>query len=197
MFSDELRLMVQPVRGYRQIVAEPLLAPGPLVFRRVGLLLLVVGATVSFASAGRLVLAHLVFVPISWLAFPALQLCGVTGALRLVRQRPPGLQAQALYLAGNGPFLLALLAVAGILLLAPDVAAAFSWLFSSGILVLMAMGAMVWSWLTSWAFYRVCTESTPGKAARLVVVEWAIKIGLALVWYQAIDNLLPQFVGTR
>jgi hypothetical protein len=197
MFSDELRLLVRPVRGYRQLAAEPLTAPAALVVRRVGLLLLVVGATVSFASAGRLVLAHLVFVPISWLAFPALQLAGVTGALRFVRQRPPGLSAHALYLAGNGPFLLALLASSGILLLAPDVAGAFGWLLSSGILVIVAMGAMVWSLLTSWAFYRTCTESTPGKAARLVVLEWAIKICLALVWYQTIDNLLPQFVGTR
>jgi hypothetical protein len=197
MFSDELRLLVRPVRGYRRLAAEPLSAPGMLVLQRVGLLLLVIGATVSFASAGRLVLAHLVFVPIGWLAFPALQLAGVSGALRFVRKRPAGFSAHALYLAGNGPFLLVLLILSGILLLAPDVAAAFGFLLSSGILVLAAMGAMLWSWLTSWAFYRTCTESTPGKAARLVVLEWAIKIGLALVWYQAIDNLLPQFVGTR
>lgn len=189
--------MVRPVRGYRQLAAEPMAAPGLCLLQRVGLLLLVIGATVSFASAGRLVLAHLVLVPIGWLAFPFLQLAGVTGALRFVRKRPPGLAAHALYLAGNGPFLMLLLAVSAILLFAPDVAAAFGFLLSSGIVVIVALGAMAWSWLTSWAFYRTCTESTPGKAARLVVLEWAIKIGLALVWYQAIDNLLPQFVGTR
>lgn len=197
MFSDELRLMVRPVRGYRKLAAEPMPAPGLLVLGRVALLLFVIAATVSFASAGRLVIAHLVFVPVGWLAFPALQLASVSGALRFVRQRPPGLAAQALYLAGNGPFLVALLAVVGVLLLAPDVAAAFGFLLSSGLLVIAAMGAMAWSWLTSFAFYRTCTESTPGKAARLVVVEWAIKIGLALVWYQLMNNLLPQFVGTR
>src|SRR5690349_4468926 len=116
MFSDELRLLVRPVRGYRQLAAEPLPASGALVLRRVGLLLLVIGATVSFASAGRLVLGHLVFVPIGWLAFPGLQLLGVSGALRFVRQRPPGLAAHALYLAGNGPFLVVLLILSAILL---------------------------------------------------------------------------------
>ena len=197
MLSDEVRLMLRPVRGYRRLAAEPMAAPGLVMLRRVALLLFVVAATVSFASAGRLVLAHLVFVSVAWIAFPVLQLAGVTAALRLARQRPPGFAAQALYLAGNGPFLLLCLVLSGVLLLSPDVAASLAFLLSSGLLVVVAMGAMAWSWLTSWAFYRACTESTPGKAARLVVVEWAVKIVLTLAWYQAIDNLLPQFLGTR
>jgi len=84
-----------------------------------------------------------------------------------------------------------------VLLLASDVSATFGWLLASGLLVAFGFFTMGWSWLTSYGFYKSCAGCRPGKAARLVVLEWAVKIGLALVWYQTINNLLPQFVGTR
>lgn len=196
-FSDEVRVLIRPVKGYVRLMEAPLASPERAVLSRVLLLLAVIGAAGSFSSAGRLVLHHMLFVPVGWLALPLLQAAGLFVSLRFTDKPPPQLRALELYLAGNGPFFLFALGLSAVLLLASDVSATFGWLLASGLLVAFGFFTMGWSWLTSYGFYKSCAGCRPGKAARLVVLEWAVKIGLALVWYQTINNLLPQFVGTR
>jgi len=194
--SDEALLMVAPWRGYAIVAARA--RRGVLgVAARVATNLFAISAAVTVTTAGRLVPSHLVLVALAWSFLPVLQALVVGFVSRRTKARLAVLDAVALHMAGNGPYLLFLLSLAAVVLVAPDVAGAFGWLMSSRVLPALGVLTIAAAAVTSFAFYRVCGGESRRRALGLLGVEWLAKIALLVAWYALIDNLAPQFLGPR
>jgi len=192
--SDELLLVAHPLAGYREIVGrEPARSQLVEVALRIATNLGTLAVVGSITTAGRLVFLHCFFIALAWSFVPVLQGLVVCVMSRVCSRRLPVLRAVSLHMAGNGPYLLFLLGLAALVLLAPDVGRAFSALLDSGAIFVVALLGLLWATLTSFSFYRTCGECSFTRALVLVVAEWLLKLGLCLIWYGAIDNLVPNF----
>ena len=194
--SDEALVMVAPFRGYAIVAARPSRGAAGVAARALTSLFLI-GAVVAITTAGRLVPAHVALVAIAWSFVPALQALVVSFVSRRTTKRLGLAEAIDLHMAGNGPYLAFLLSIAGVVLLAPDVRAAFGWLMGSRVLPAIGIATVAGAMLTSFAFYRVCGGDRPRRALALLGVEWLAKAALLVAWYALIDNLAPQFLGPR
>jgi hypothetical protein len=194
--SDEALVLAAPFRGYEQLLGRP--SRGVLgVFARAGAYLAVIGAAGAFTTAGRLVPAHVAFVAAAWCFVPVIQAATAAAVSRRAQARLPVARAVELHMAGNGPYLVFFFALSAVVLFAPDVRAAFGALLSWGVLPAMVVAMLASGSLTSYAFYRVCGESSRRRALALLGVEWLLKVSLCVAWYALIDNLAPQFLGPR
>lgn len=197
LLADEVKVLVSPFRGYRELTSRPEPAVARTLARRILLLLLTVAVAGSFTTAGRLVPFHFVSIAMAWLFVPAIHAL-IVGSTRLgCPTRPPLPRAIELHMAGNGPYLALFLFLSAIVALAPDPGAAFRWLLSTSVLMVIVLLAIVGGSITSFAFYRVCGEASRRRAAALLFFEWAVKVLLCVAWYAAIDNIAPQFFGPR
>lgn len=194
--SDEALVLLSPLRGFErlQTQARPLW-PGLMV--RAAVFFAALGAALSFTTAGRLVAAHVLLAPLGWAFLPLAQLAAVAVCVRVSARRPRLWSAWELYLVGNAPLYALACSCAALVVLSPDPAAVWTWLFDTRLLALPVLATLVGSWLTSLGFHRGCLGASWPRALGLLALEWAVKIAVVLVWYQLIDNLLPQALGER
>ena len=158
-------------------------------------LMIVLGAFVSFTSAGRLVAFHLVSTFVFWSFVPALQLAAVTVVLRVLNQKPWSSRALSLYLVGHGPWLLFLMAVCGVCLFVPNVYLAMTWMISHGVLPAVLLAILAWGGVLTWAFFRHGLAMTGRRAAAATALFYLLYIGAILGWFFATNQLQPQIFG--
>ncbi len=194
--SDEVVVLLSPVRGYDRLLKDARPAWRSLG-GRAALFFLLVGAALSFTSAGRLVAAHALLAPLGWAFLPLAQMAAVA-VCRWASGRPVGVvSAWDLYLAGNGPLYALALGLAAVVVLAPDPGAVFAWSFQTRLAAAPIVLTLVASWATSYGFHRACLGASRLGAAGLLLLEWLVKLTIIVAWYQTIDNLLPQLLGAR
>lgn len=194
--SDEALLLLAPFRGYEALASRP--SRGLVgVLRRCAGTSCVIGVAGAITTAGRLVPAHLLLVALAWVFVPVLQAATVAAVSRSSTRKMTIARAVDLHMAGNGSYAVFFFALSALVLVAPDVAGAFSRLLSWGILPLAIVAMVFGGSLTSYAFYRVCGEDSRRRALSLLAIEWLLKVSLCLVWYHLMDNLAPQFLGQR
>lgn len=154
---------------------------------RLALVMLTLGAFVSFTTAGRLVPSHLVGTAFGWSFLPLLQALSLAIALRVGGARRDLRAAYGAYLAGHGPWLLLLCAVSAVCLFARDVASALAWLVRTGLLPGALLLTIVWSVMLQHALMRASTQRAGLATAAFYVTFVALVVG----WYIANGDLLP------
>ncbi len=154
---------------------------------RLALVMLTLGAFVSFTTAGRLAPSHLVGTTVGWCFLPLLQALSLAIALRVGGARRDLRAAYGAYLAGHGPWLLLLCAVSSVCLFARDVASALGWLLRSGILPGALLATTVWSVMLQHALMRVSAR----RAGLATATFYATFVALVVGWYVANGDLLP------
>lgn len=196
LFSDEARLLVRPFATYRELGARADDRPLATIAARIARTQLVIGGSVALITAGRMPIHLIVTTAVFWAMVPVLQTLMALGGHALSDRRVPRARAVGLHMAGNAPMLLWLMLVAAICLFAPNVYEAFTWalrpIVAPSLLIAFVYGSVV-----SFAFYRSALGSSRLRAALSLAVEFVLKVGLVIAWYMAIDNIVPQLVGTK
>ncbi len=196
MLSAEMRLLAHPFKTYRELASTPDDAPGRTVVERTIFLLLVLGASVSFITAGRLTARLILGTAIAWAMVPVIEAIVVVVMTLLGRPGIGFARAVGLYMAGNAPLLLFKLAVAGVCLFAPDVGAAFHFGLRTLALPALLLVALFESWVLSYAYYRAALGFGRAKSAIFLIIDIGLKTACVVGWFLSINNIFPQFAGT-
>lgn len=154
---------------------------------RLALVMLTLGAFVSFTTAGRLVPSHVIGTAVGWCFLPLLQAVSLALALRVGGARRDLRSAYGAYLAGHGPWLLLLCAVSSVCIFARDVASALGWLVRTGVLPGALLATIVWSVTLQHALMRVSVR----RAGLATATFYAAFVALVVGWYIANGDLLP------
>lgn len=196
-WSAEAALLVRPFATYRALGERRSLRTWRDLGR--GLLLegVLLGAFVSFTSAGRLVISHMVFTAVFWGFLPLLQIAAVALALRAAAPGERLVPAASLYFEGLGPYYVFYLALSGVCLFAPDVYGVMTALLRVGALPLYLLATIAWGVVITWAFFREGLGLPRGRAARGAAVFYAVFVGVVVGWYLANNEIQPQVVGTH
>jgi hypothetical protein len=174
----DLRLAVTPSRAYRSLLAGDQATTWGRALERPALVALLVGATATIASTGRVTPALLLSTTLSWSWVVLVQM-----AIAVVMTRPlpagrvvSAARAIELWFAGHVPWTVWLLAVAPLLRLAPD-------LDVEQLLVSMLL-PMAWTAPIAAAFSRTVLE-------RSAVESWA----RAFVHHAAVVLIILSYVA--
>jgi hypothetical protein len=190
--SPPIRLLVRPFRGYEELAAAtsddaPTIAGGALR------LLFVIGATVALTATGRLAPIELAVAMVSFAYVPLVQLVSLAAALRLVARSVPFKRAYALHLAGNGPFVIGLVAIAAVALLAPAESTAPILLAFVPPLVLLTL---VWSGFLTYACFRRGLGLGRARAGLAALAQTIFMVSVVVAYYLGMGQLAPQ-LGAR
>ena len=185
LFSAAATLVVRPFRGYDALARArgqdaPTITGGAL--RRS-----LSSARVATTAAGRLAPIELFVATFSFAYVPLAQLVAVTAALRAVARDVPLRRAFALYLAGHGPWLVTLLAVAAICLLAPSPADV---LFA--VVPPLVLGTFAWSGVLTFACFRRGLGLTRARAAIATALHMIVLTAIVVGYYLGMGQLGPQ-----
>lgn len=185
-FSNPARLMVRPFRVYAELAVAEEGAGRPTVAVGAARFLFVFGAFVSLTATGRLAPNELLSGMISFAYVPIVHGIAVGIATRSFARDVRLARAFALYAEGYGPWFLLLLLIAGGSLFAPSPAglltATAGW---------MALAAMSWSGVLTFACFRSGLGLSRGRAAAATALHYVIIIGLFLGYFLAAGQLLP------
>jgi hypothetical protein len=192
IWSEDARLLRRPFLTYGELAADDDDRPLRTAIGRALLLLFVIGAFVSFTSAGRLVAFHLVGTMIFWSFLPLIQGAVFAATARLLAPRFGVPAALALHFRGYAPWHLFLLATSGVCLFAPDVAKAMLALVRTGVLP----GLLALTWATSGLLTFACFRSGLGLVrGRALAATGLYYLGyvIAIVgYYLAMNQIQPQ-----
>ena len=181
-WSDQARVLVRPFRAYRALADddEP---PRRAIFTRLFVLLLALGAFVSFTAAGRLVPLHVVSPSIAWAWVPLWQLASLAVVRRRFLRSEPLSRVYALYLAGHGGWMLLLLGIAGVCLFAPSAPVALLWLLRTGIIPLAVLATFVWGIVVTFALFRGAFALPRRTAITATATFYAVYAGAIVAWF--------------
>jgi len=191
-WSLDTRVMIRPFRVYSELAgAEPQEGFRTAIERAV-FLLLVIGAFVSFTTAGRLVAFHVASTMIFWSFVPLVQAALFAAVLRVIAPRARLSLGLALYFAGHGPWLIFLMMVAGVCFFTSDVAASFFAMLRTGVLPAFLLGTWIWSGVLTFACFRAgmgLSRARAGLATALFYTGYVVAI---VSYYLAMNSIQPQ-----
>lgn len=185
MWSDEAEILVRPLRAYRalrEVDDDELASP----FERVVRMLLLVGAFVAVTTAGRLVPFHVATTFLAWSFVPALQAVALFVALKVMRVDVSFRRALSLQLAGNGAWLLALMAIAFVVVLSHDPLSVARVLLPA--LPFVALLVFAWGVGMTAACFSVGLELGRRRGAIATVLFYATMLLLVGLWYVALGE---------
>lgn len=187
---------MRPFRTYRGLAARRDERTTRDLIRGVALEMTLLGGFVSLTSAGRMVLAHVVFTALFWGFLPALQIGAIGAAVRVAAPRERLVPAASLYFDGLGPWYVFFLALPALCLLSPDVYGTMTTLLRTGALPAYLLATIVWGVVITWAFFREGLGLSKRRAALGSAVFYVIFIGVVVGYYLACNEIQPQIVGT-
>lgn len=183
--------MVRPFRTYAELAEHD---DEPAIARPLRLLL-VLGAFVSFTSAGRLVAAHVAWTFVFWSFVPALLALAAAAAIRLFAADRPLRPAITLYFAGLGPWLLLLSLIGATCLVAPDLYVTMMWLLGTGILPGLFLGTFAWGVVLTFAFFRAGLGLPRWRAMGATSFFYSLYCGSIIGYYLLTNQIQPQIFG--
>lgn len=176
------RVLLHPFRAYEELANDT-----PSIAEGVARLLFVVGAVVALTAAGRLAPIELVVAMVSFAYVPAAQFLALSGALFVVARKTPRRRAFALYLAGQGPWVVTLLLLATLCFVSPSPSRV---LFTVTVpLVLFTFG---WRAVVNYACFTRGLGLTRGRAAAAAALQFALLVAVVVGYYLAMGQLGPQ-----
>jgi hypothetical protein len=184
--SYTARLLFRPFRGYEELATmgaedTPTIAEGALR------LLFVIGAVVATTASGRLAPIELVVAMVSFAYVPLAQLVAMGVALRAVSRTTPIRRAFALYLAGHGPSLATLLAIATLCLVAPSPARVLL-----AVVPPLALVMFAWGGLLTYACFRRGLGLTGARAGIATALHAVVLSSIIVGYYLGMGQLGPQ-----
>jgi hypothetical protein len=197
-FSPELRVLVRPFGTFAELAhGAERAGAAALVLRRPLLMLLCIGAFVSFTSAGRLVLAHVGWSVVFWSFLPAIHVGILLATLALLGRggrRPLRLaRALDLYFVARAPWLLLMIGLVVALLFFVTGRVSLFGLFLRGPFPFVLLGVTLWSGFLDFAFFRAAVGWSRLRALAATVLGY---VGFAVplvVWYYLTGQLVPLF----
>jgi len=191
-WSDQARVLVRPFAAYRAL-ADDTESPGSAIFARLFVLMIALGAFVSFTAAGRLVPLHMMSPAIAWAYIPLLQLACIA-VVRLGFARTHNtLRVYALYLAGHGGWMLLLLAIAAVCLLSPNAPGALLWLLRSGVIPVAVVVNFVWGIVITFALFRSALGLPRRVSGSATACFYALYAGSIASWFLVTGQLHTLF----
>lgn len=181
--SAPARLLVHPFRAYAELARAE---DAPTVVGGASRLLLVIGAVVAVTATGRLAPVELLVAALSFTYVPLIQLVALAVALRTAAKRTPLPRAFALYLAGHGPWMLALLLVAATCLVAPSPARALTVMMPPLICV-----ALAWGILLTYACLRHGLELARARAVVATTIHVLVLTAIVVGYFVGMGQLGP------
>jgi len=159
--------------------------------RRPALLLLMLGAFVSFTSAGRLVTYSLLNTAAFWLFVPGLQVVAIIVVSRALRANCGTSVAIDRFFVSQGPWYIFFLTISGLCLFSPDVYGSFSFLMGNGILPIGLLATAFWSNILSVACFRAGFGFSWKRTAAAFALYHLLYSGVVISYYFAMDQLQP------
>ncbi|MBK8253164.1 MAG: hypothetical protein IPK82_10920 [Polyangiaceae bacterium] len=196
ILSAEAAVAVRPFKTYRALAAHRNERTWADLGRALVLEGVFLGAMVSFTTAGRLVITHVVLTAVFWGFLPLLQIGAVVAAARVVAPNEKPIATASLYFEGLGPYYVFYLVLSAICLFSPHVYTTFTALLRVGALPLYLLGTVLWGMVVTWAFWREALGLSRGRAALGCGVFYSIFVGTIVGWYLAMNEIQPQIVGT-
>lgn len=191
-WSDESRALLRPFRTFAAIADRKPEAGALIVFlRRPALLLLMLGAFVSFTSAGRLVGYSLLNTAVFWSFVPGLQVVAVCVVAAVLRSNCGIPVAVDRFFVGQGPWYAFFLAISGLCLFSPDVFAAFSFIMGKGILPIALLATAFWSNVVTVACFRAGFGFSRKRTLVAFGLYHLLYSGVIVSYYLAMDQLQP------
>lgn len=182
-WSDELRVIQDPVATYQTLVRQPA-APGRWArMRRPLFTVFVIGAFVSLTTTGRLVVPFVVDGMLWWSFVPALQIILLTLVITVFGRSTLQLSRSIdLFFAGHGPLWLWLLGISGVCLFVPvpHVDALLS--YSAPSFLASVIAGVVWSIVTTFGFFRGALDLSRTRAT-LATLTYSIALWGTLISY--------------
>lgn len=166
-----------PVRTYNRLLAAPDSSPWRGIARRLVLIALVIGTSVSLAATASVGIGVVLQATLWWSVAPLIQLLLATGVVLSVRDRPVGpVRAVELMLAGHVPWSLWLLAMA------PVVA---SGLNDRAFLVAVGLSLLVviaWRAVLLYHFCRIVLGCSPTRALVRTSLHQAMVLAIIIAY---------------
>jgi hypothetical protein len=187
--SDEARLMFRPFVGYAELASRP---PASILERWI-VLVVAIGAFVSFTAAGRLVLLHVVDPALFWAHFVILPCAVVAMIARVLAPNVRTRDAISLYLAGSGPWLVFLCLACALCLFAEDPGATFRAWLARGIPPIALFVTLGWGALLTFAFFRAGLSPSRRRAFAATASFYVVLLAVVLSWFLFTGQLLPIF----
>jgi hypothetical protein len=190
MLSDEARILIRPFTGYAELARRPTTTS---LFERWLVLVVALGAFVSFTGAGRLVTLHFVSPSLFWAHFVVLP-CAVAAAV--ARAFAPSVNVRVAvshYLAGTGPWLVFLSLASALCLFAPDPGATFRALIARGVPFYLLFATLGWGAVLTFAFFRAGLALSRRRALAATVAHHVVLTLVVLAWFLFTGQLLPIF----
>jgi hypothetical protein len=192
IWSDDARLLRRPFATYGELAGVVDARPLRTTIERALLLLFVIGAFVSITAAGRLVAFHLVGTMAFWSFLPLIQGLVFAVVVRLVAPQQSVKAALALHFRGYAPWHLFLLAIAGVCLFAPDVAAAMTTLLRVGLLPGLLVAAWIGSGVLTFACFRSGLGLSRARASAATALYYVGYVSAIVSYYLAMNQIQPQ-----
>lgn len=192
IWSDDARLLRRPFLTYGALAGVTDARPLRTALLRALLLLFVIGAFVSITSAGRLVTFHVAGTMAFWSFLPLIQGLVFGAVVRLVAPKQSVKAALALHFRGYALWHLFLLAVSGVCLFAPDVAAAMTALLSTGVLPGLLVATWVGSGVLTFACFRSGIGLSRARASAATALYYLGYVGTIVAYYLAMNQIQPQ-----
>ena len=186
MLSPAGLLLVRPFRGYSELAEDR--NDSPTVVGGVVRLAFVVGAVVAITSAGRLAPVEHLVASGSFAWVPLVQLVALAVALRVTARDVPIRRAFALHLAGQGPAMVVLLAIAALALVVP--ADATARVLLRAVPSLLA-AALVWGGVLRYACFRRGLGLSPRRALAATALYTFVIVGIVVGYFLAMGQLQP------
>jgi hypothetical protein len=193
--SDDVRVMLHPFTGYRELGQADEPAPGRLALVRAGFFMLVLGSFISFTTAGRLVAFHVASVFVTWAFLPLLQAIAVTLAVRTAAPRASTRRALSLYFAGHAPWFFWMLILALLPLVVGDVYKTMTMLLGIGLIPALLLVAIGWGGVLTYASFRAGLDLSRARAAAATAIFYVAFGGAILGYYLATNQIQPQWPG--
>jgi hypothetical protein len=192
IWSDDARLLRHPFLTYGELAGAEDARPLRTALERALLLLFVIGVFVSITSAGRLVAFHVVGTMVFWSFLPLIQGAVFAATARLVAPRLGVKAALALHFRGYAPWHLFLLALAGVCIFAPDVAAAMTALLRTGVLPGLLVATWIGSGVLTFACFRSGIGLSSGRASAATALYYLGYVITIVAYYLAMNQIQPQ-----
>lgn len=191
-WSPEVRVLVRPRRTFAALAASPPdVRPLTLALRRPLSFLLIGAAFVSFSSAGRLVLGHLLWSTLSLAFVVLLHLAVLALAVAITSRRRLGARDVDLFFVARAPWMFLLVALSVWLVLVRDGPISIFGLFLGGVMPFALLAVTLWSTFLDYVFFRAALSQARGRAALATLIVFVGYFGLGSLWYVVTDQLGP------
>ena len=176
--------MLRPMAVYQRLAQQTASGGWWHGFRRPLFVALLLGGCLSLIVSGRLTMRLIVGGAVAWSFIPLFEVGAFAAVRRFPNHGVPFSRDLHLFFAGNGPWAVALIAVAAVASFIPIQAAA--WTASApGAITLAAIASVVavWSGYIDFCFYRAVLGKTDASAVCALLLQRVIAWTLAIVYF--------------